>query len=141
MAHAAGVESHQHLSGLRRGEVELLHLQRSADALEHGPSGLPAARGRGCGGPAARVFMRRAGAEAAVGVRCGGLSHLAVWMSKAKRYPRGPMRAIVFTGAGGAEVMRLEERPDPVPGKGKVLVEQRFAGINPADLMQRAGNY
>jgi NADPH2:quinone reductase len=51
------------------------------------------------------------------------------------------MRAIVFTGAGGAEVMRLEERPDPVPGKGEVLVEQRFAGINPADLMQRAGNY
>jgi hypothetical protein len=26
------------------------------------------------------------------------------------------MRAIVFAGIGGREVMRLEERPDPAPG-------------------------
>ena len=32
------------------------------------------------------------------------------------------MRAIVFTGAGGPEVMRLEERPDPVPGSNEVVV-------------------
>ena len=51
------------------------------------------------------------------------------------------MRALVFTGAGGPEVMRLEERPDPVPGTGEVLVEQRFGGLNPADLLQRAGHY
>jgi len=37
--------------------------------------------------------------------------------------------------------MRLEERPDPVPGSQEVLVEVRFAGINPADLAQRSGHY
>jgi len=51
------------------------------------------------------------------------------------------MRAIVFTGAGGAEVMELEERPDPVPGSDEVLVAATHSGINPADVSQRAGNY
>ena len=51
------------------------------------------------------------------------------------------MRAIVYTGAGGREVMRLEERPDPVPGSEEMLVAARFAGVNPADLAQRAGAY
>lgn len=51
------------------------------------------------------------------------------------------MRAVVYTGAGGREVMRFEERPDPVPGSDEVLVAARFAGINSADLSQRAGNY
>ncbi|MGZ4430940.1 MAG: NAD(P)H-quinone oxidoreductase [Gaiellales bacterium] len=51
------------------------------------------------------------------------------------------MRAIVFTGAGGAEVMRLETRPDPVPGPDEVLVRVTHAGLNPADLHQRAGHY
>src|SRR4051795_10191329 len=51
------------------------------------------------------------------------------------------MRAIVFTGAGGPEVMSLEERPDPVPGSDEVLVAASYSGINPADLNQRAGHY
>jgi NADPH2:quinone reductase len=51
------------------------------------------------------------------------------------------MRAIVFTGAGGREVMTLEERPDPQPGSEEVVVAARFAGINAADLLQRAGGY
>jgi len=38
-------------------------------------------------------------------------------------------------------VMRLEQRPDPVPGSEEVLVAARFAGINTADLAQRAGAY
>jgi NADPH:quinone reductase-like Zn-dependent oxidoreductase len=37
--------------------------------------------------------------------------------------------------------MRLEERPDPVPGSDEVLVAAHFAGINAADLAQRAGAY
>jgi putative PIG3 family NAD(P)H quinone oxidoreductase len=53
----------------------------------------------------------------------------------------GAVRAVVFTGAGGREVMRLEERPDPVPGTDELLVAARFAGINSADLSQRAGSY
>src|SRR5882724_7268145 len=51
------------------------------------------------------------------------------------------MRAIVFAGVGGPEVMRLEERPDPVPGSDELLVAVRFAALNGADLAQRAGNY
>ena len=48
---------------------------------------------------------------------------------------------MVFTGAGGNEVVRLEERSDPVPGPEDVVVSVRFAGLNPADLIQRAGRY
>jgi putative PIG3 family NAD(P)H quinone oxidoreductase len=48
---------------------------------------------------------------------------------------------VVFTGAGGNEVVRLEERPDPVPGTEDALVRVRFAGLNPADVAQRAGRY
>jgi NADPH2:quinone reductase len=37
--------------------------------------------------------------------------------------------------------LEIEERPDPVPGPGEVLIRVKAAGINGADLMQRAGNY
>src|SRR3954453_14408821 len=33
------------------------------------------------------------------------------------------------------------ERPDPEPGKGELLVRVRAAGINGADILQRAGGY
>ena len=51
------------------------------------------------------------------------------------------MRAVVFTGAGGNEVVQLLERPEPVPGPEEVLVRVEFAGLNPADIMQRDGRY
>jgi len=51
------------------------------------------------------------------------------------------MRAVVFEGAGGPEVMRDVVRDDPVPGSSEVLVAVTHAGLNPADLHQRAGNY
>jgi putative PIG3 family NAD(P)H quinone oxidoreductase len=51
------------------------------------------------------------------------------------------MRAVVFTGAGGNEVVDVQDRPDPVPGVREVLVEVRFAGLNPADSLQRSGRY
>lgn len=51
------------------------------------------------------------------------------------------MRCVVFSGAGGPEVVSVAERPDPVAGTGEVLVRVRYAGLNPADLIQRAGNY
>ena len=51
------------------------------------------------------------------------------------------MRAVVFNGAGGNEVVAVEERADPVPGPGEVLVSVPFAGLNPADTIQRAGRY
>jgi NADPH2:quinone reductase len=37
--------------------------------------------------------------------------------------------------------LELEERPDPVPGEGEILIRMRAAGVNGADLMQRAGRY
>ena len=35
----------------------------------------------------------------------------------------------------------LEEHPDPIPGKGEVLVRVHAAGLNGADMMQRKGRY
>jgi putative PIG3 family NAD(P)H quinone oxidoreductase len=35
----------------------------------------------------------------------------------------------------------VEEHPDPEPGTGEVLVRVRAAGINGADILQRAGHY
>src|SRR3954463_12594629 len=37
--------------------------------------------------------------------------------------------------------LEIEERPDPLPAKGEVLIRVRAAGINGADLMQRRGGY
>ena len=51
------------------------------------------------------------------------------------------MRCVVFTGVGGGEVVDLQDRSDPEPGSGEVLVRVRYAGLNPADLQQRAGRY
>jgi NADPH:quinone reductase-like Zn-dependent oxidoreductase len=47
------------------------------------------------------------------------------------------VRAIVLDG----EELRLEERPDPLPGSSDVVVAAAFAALNPADLAQRAGRY
>ena len=54
---------------------------------------------------------------------------------------RDEMRAIVFTGAGGNEVVSLEERATPTPAGDEVLVAVRYAGLNPADIAQRNGHY
>jgi NADPH:quinone reductase len=37
--------------------------------------------------------------------------------------------------------LEIQERPDPVPGDGEILIHVRASGINGADLAQRAGNY
>lgn len=51
------------------------------------------------------------------------------------------MKAVVFTGQGGNEVISLAQRPDPLPTGHEVLVAARFAGINWADVAQRQGFY
>jgi len=51
------------------------------------------------------------------------------------------VRAVTFTGAGGNEVVAVQERADPVPGTDEILVAARFAGVNWADVMQRQGFY
>jgi len=49
------------------------------------------------------------------------------------------VRAVVVDEAGGPEVLRLEEVPDPQPGAGEVLVRVEAVGVNHADLSRRAG--
>jgi NADPH:quinone reductase-like Zn-dependent oxidoreductase len=51
------------------------------------------------------------------------------------------VRALVITKPGGPDVLEIEQRPDPVPGSGEVLVRVKAAGINFADVMARAGLY
>jgi len=51
------------------------------------------------------------------------------------------MRAVVARGRGGNEVLALEERPVPRPGRGEVLVRVRAAAVNPRDWMIRSGRY
>ncbi|MBO3087897.1 NAD(P)H-quinone oxidoreductase [Cellulomonas dongxiuzhuiae] len=51
------------------------------------------------------------------------------------------MRAVVVTSPGGPEVLGVQDVPDPVPGPGEVLVRVTAAGVNRADLLQRAGHY
>lgn len=51
------------------------------------------------------------------------------------------MRAIVISQPGGPEVLQVQERPLPQPGGEQVRVRVLIAGLNRADLMQRAGHY
>lgn len=51
------------------------------------------------------------------------------------------MMVVAFASAGGNEVVRIEERTDVQPASTEVLVDVALAGLNPADLQQRAGRY
>ena len=51
------------------------------------------------------------------------------------------MKAVLFTGKGGPEVIRYGETNDPSPSRGEVLVRVRAAALNRADLLQRRGLY
>ena len=51
------------------------------------------------------------------------------------------MRAIRVHENGGAEVLRLETIPDPVPGPGQVLVRLGAIGVNFIEIYQRRGLY
>ena len=51
------------------------------------------------------------------------------------------MRAIVYAGAGGTEVITIGEVPRPAAGPNEVRVRVRAAGLNRADILQRRGRY
>ena len=52
------------------------------------------------------------------------------------------MRAATYTGAGGAEVIRLrDDVPEPVVGSDDVLIAVAYAGLNRADILERQGRY
>jgi NADPH:quinone reductase-like Zn-dependent oxidoreductase len=50
------------------------------------------------------------------------------------------MRVIEIQGFGGPELMRVVERPDPVPGAGEVIVDILAASVNAADWKVRRGS-
>lgn len=51
------------------------------------------------------------------------------------------MKAIEISEPGGPDVLKLVERPDPVPGPGEVLIQVAAAGVNRPDVFQRQGRY
>ena len=51
------------------------------------------------------------------------------------------MRALVNIKAGGPEVLQVQQRPDPMPQPGQVLVRVKRAGLNFADIQGRMGLY
>lgn len=51
------------------------------------------------------------------------------------------VRAVVVTEPGGPDVLAVRDVPSPVPGPGELLVQVSAAGVNRADLLQRAGHY
>ena len=51
------------------------------------------------------------------------------------------MKAVVIHATGGPEQLTLADMPDPVPGRGEVLVDVAYAGCNWADTQVRMGIY
>jgi putative PIG3 family NAD(P)H quinone oxidoreductase len=51
------------------------------------------------------------------------------------------MRVVEISSFGGPDVLRLAERPIPVPAPGEVLIKVVAAGVNRPDVIQRYGKY
>jgi putative PIG3 family NAD(P)H quinone oxidoreductase len=51
------------------------------------------------------------------------------------------MKAVEITQPGPPDVLKLTERPDPVPAAGEILIAVAAAGVNRPDLLQRLGKY
>jgi len=51
------------------------------------------------------------------------------------------MKAVEISAFGKPDVLRLGERPAPVPGAGELLIRVSASGINRPDVLQRTGNY
>ncbi|WP_027388986.1 NAD(P)H-quinone oxidoreductase [Chrysiogenes arsenatis] len=51
------------------------------------------------------------------------------------------MKAVLLSGFGGLDVLRVGEAEKPVPAAGQVLVKVVASSINRPDIVQREGNY
>jgi tumor protein p53-inducible protein 3 len=54
---------------------------------------------------------------------------------------RAVLKAILLTGFGGVDVLRMGEWPDPVMEHDEILMRVRATALNRADLLQRRGRY
>src|SRR5262250_2792536 len=52
-----------------------------------------------------------------------------------------PVKAVVITRYGGAEVLEVRDFPEPTPGAGEELVRVDAAGVNFADTIAASGGY
>ena len=53
----------------------------------------------------------------------------------------GTAKVVRFHSTGGPEVLKIEELPTPVPGKGEVRLRVEAIGLNRAEVMFRRGQY
>ncbi|MFH6687864.1 NAD(P)H-quinone oxidoreductase [Cellulosimicrobium funkei] len=51
------------------------------------------------------------------------------------------MRGVTISGPGGPEKLTVSTLPDQTPGPDELVVDVASAGVNRADLLQRAGSY
>ena len=51
------------------------------------------------------------------------------------------MRVVEISQFGPPDVLKIAERPDPVPAAGEVLIDVEAAGVNRPDVIQRYGKY
>jgi len=51
------------------------------------------------------------------------------------------MKAVEISQFGPPEVLKVVERPDPVPASGEILIDVAAAGVNRPDVIQRLGKY
>jgi NADPH2:quinone reductase len=51
------------------------------------------------------------------------------------------MKTVEISAFGAPDVLRLADRPQPVPGAGELLIRVSASGINRPDVLQRTGNY
>ncbi|WP_024286098.1 NAD(P)H-quinone oxidoreductase [Cellulomonas sp. KRMCY2] len=51
------------------------------------------------------------------------------------------MQVVKIAVPGGPDVLSMADAAEPIPGPGEVLIEVVGAGVNNADLLQRAGRY
>jgi NADPH:quinone reductase-like Zn-dependent oxidoreductase len=49
------------------------------------------------------------------------------------------MKAVAFSEHGPADVLKYQDFPDPVAGKGKVIVDVEYCGVNHLDIWTRMG--
>jgi len=51
------------------------------------------------------------------------------------------VKVVEITQPGPPEVLKIAERPDPIPAAGEVLIDVAAAGVNRPDVLQRLGKY